>query len=100
MSATTNRIRRSWRSNCRTRALALADAFDAIDGDQWQRRGRRSDGASFTIATFAQYMIHDPIHHLWDVDAPSDAVTRKMPGSRHAANRDIFGFAGANLDGI
>jgi len=50
--------------------LALADAFDAIDGDQWQRRGRRSDGASFTIATFAQYMIHDPIHHLWDVDAP------------------------------
>ena len=49
--------------------LALADAFDAIDGDQWQRRGRRSDGASFTIATFAQYMVHDPIHHLWDVDA-------------------------------
>jgi hypothetical protein len=49
--------------------LALADAFGAIDGDQWQRRGRRSDGASFTIATFAQYMIHDPIHHLWDVDA-------------------------------
>jgi DinB superfamily len=48
---------------------ALADAFDAIDGDRWQRRGRRSDGASFTIATFAQYMIHDPIHHLWDVDA-------------------------------
>jgi DinB superfamily len=47
---------------------ALADAFDAIDGEQWQRRGRRSDGASFTIATFAQYMIHDPIHHLWDVD--------------------------------
>ncbi len=50
--------------------VALADAFDAIGDDQWQRRGRRSDGASFTIATFAQYMIHDPIHHLWDVDAP------------------------------
>ena len=49
--------------------VALADAFDAIEGDQWQRSGRRSDGVSFTIATFAQYMIHDPLHHLWDVDA-------------------------------
>lgn len=49
--------------------VALADAFDAIDGDQWQRPGRRGDGASFTIATFAQYLIHDPVHHLWDVDA-------------------------------
>ena len=49
--------------------VALADAFDAIEGDQWQRPGRRSDGVSFTIATFAQYMIHDPLHHLWDVDA-------------------------------
>ncbi len=50
--------------------LALAEAFDAIEDDQWQRPGRRSDGVSFTIATFAQYMIHDPLHHLWDVDAP------------------------------
>ena len=50
---------------------ALADAFDAVVGDQWQRPGRRSDGAAFTIATFAQYMIHDPVHHLWDVAAPT-----------------------------
>lgn len=45
----------------------LAVAFDGVDGDQWLRRGRRSDGASFTVETFARYMIHDPIHHLADV---------------------------------
>jgi hypothetical protein len=48
-------------------AEGLADAFDTVRGDQWQRPGRRSDGASFTVETFARYMIHDPVHHLWDV---------------------------------
>jgi hypothetical protein len=55
----------------REAGLALADAFDAVEGDQWERPGRRSDGVAFTIATFAVYMIHDPLHHLWDVDAPA-----------------------------
>ncbi len=79
---------------------ALADAFDAIDGDQWQRRGRRSDGASFTIATFAQYMIHDPIHHLWDVDAarlnpamPKDRADRALTGT----SATLFGFCGGEF---
>jgi hypothetical protein len=45
----------------------LADAFDAVSVDQWSRPGRRSDGASFTIDSFARYLIHDPVHHLWDV---------------------------------
>ena len=27
----------------------LADRFDAVSGDQWQRTGTRSDGARFTI---------------------------------------------------
>ena len=49
---------------------ALADGFDAVAGDQWQRRGRRSDGASFTVDSFARYLIHDPVHHLWDVERP------------------------------
>ena len=48
-------------------AEALASRFDTLHGDQWQRTGFRSDGASFTIDTFARYFIHDPIHHLWDV---------------------------------
>lgn len=49
---------------------ALADAFDALGPSAqpvWQRLGRRSDGASFTVDSFARYLIHDPIHHLWDV---------------------------------
>lgn len=48
---------------------ALADSFDAVEGDQWARRGLRSDGAEFTVDTFARYFIHDPIHHLVDVGA-------------------------------
>jgi hypothetical protein len=45
----------------------LADAFGAVHGEQWQRPGRRSDGATFTVDTFSRYMVHDPIHHLYDV---------------------------------
>jgi hypothetical protein len=45
----------------------LAVAFDGVTGKQWRRKGRRSDGADFTVETFARYFIHDPIHHLWDV---------------------------------
>jgi hypothetical protein len=45
----------------------LAEAFAVVRGDQWDRPGRRSDGAAFTVETFALSMIHDPVHHLWDV---------------------------------
>lgn len=51
----------------RTLGEALAGRFDAVTGPQWERTGFRSDGASFTIDTFARYFIHDPIHHFWDV---------------------------------
>jgi len=47
----------------------LAAAFEGVDRDAWNRAGRRSDGASFTVETFGRYMIHDPIHHLHDVGA-------------------------------
>lgn len=46
---------------------ALADRFDQVEGAQWERTGFRSDGAEFTVTTFAKYFIHDPIHHLHDV---------------------------------
>ncbi len=48
-------------------AHALADRFDTVEVAQWQRTGTRGDGAHFTIASYSQYLIHDPIHHLWDV---------------------------------
>ena len=48
-------------------AQALAARFNAVSGDEWLRKGRRSDGATFTVETFARYFIHDPVHHLYDV---------------------------------
>jgi hypothetical protein len=45
----------------------LATTLDRVTDDQWERPGRRSDGANFTVETFARYLIHDPIHHLHDV---------------------------------
>jgi hypothetical protein len=50
-------------------AERLADAFDAVGPQRWERTGRRSDGASFTVDSFSRYLIHDPIHHIWDVTA-------------------------------
>jgi len=50
-------------------AERLASAFDSVHGEQWERPGRRSDGAAFTVSTFARYLLHDPVHHLWDVSA-------------------------------
>jgi hypothetical protein len=46
---------------------ALADRFDALEAEQWSRTGRRSDGAVFTVDSFARYFLHDPFHHLHDV---------------------------------
>ncbi len=52
---------------------ALAGRFDAVASDDLARPGRRSDGARFTVESFARYFIHDPIHHLYDVGAPLGA---------------------------
>lgn len=51
-----------------------ADLLDKVRGDQWQRTGMRSDGAGFTIATFAVYILHDMVHHLWDVEQGYEAI--------------------------
>ena len=45
----------------------IADSFAAVTVEQLGRTGTRSDGARFTVETFARYLIHDPVHHLWDV---------------------------------
>ena len=48
-------------------AEAIAARFTALSGAQWERRGRRGDGAVFTVETFGRYFVHDPLHHLYDV---------------------------------
>ena len=51
----------------RRAAFAIAGRFETVTGAQWQRTGSRSDGARFTVETFARYLTHDPVHHLYDV---------------------------------
>lgn len=58
----------------------LADRFDSVSGDAWQRTGVRDDGARFTIVTFARYFIHDPVHHLDDVAKGFAALGVAGPG--------------------
>jgi hypothetical protein len=47
---------------------ALAAAYDAVEDHQWGRTGLRSDGARFTVESFGRYLVHDPTHHVWDVE--------------------------------
>jgi hypothetical protein len=49
--------------------LSLATHFESVNQDQWMRRGFRSDGSVFTVGSIAKYLMHDPVHHLWDVGA-------------------------------
>ena len=49
--------------------IMLADRFDSVTGEQWSRTGFRSDGSAFTVESIAKYLMHDPVHHLWDVGA-------------------------------
>lgn len=46
---------------------SIADEFAGVRGEQWSRTGRRSDGAVFTVESFAKYLLHDVVHHVWDV---------------------------------
>ena len=50
-------------------ADVLAGRFGAVSSGQWARRGFRSDGSVFTVESIARYLMHDPVHHLWDVGA-------------------------------
>jgi len=45
----------------------LAERMATVSGPAWERKGLRSDGATFTVDSFLRYLLHDPIHHLWDV---------------------------------
>jgi hypothetical protein len=58
-------------------AAVLAARFDGVDDDEWPRTSERSDGSVFTVDSFARYLLHDPIHHLWDVGEPFDATANR-----------------------
>lgn len=48
-------------------ADAAAATYDAVPATAWQRPGRRSDGAAFTVSSIGRYHLHDVVHHLFDV---------------------------------
>jgi uncharacterized damage-inducible protein DinB len=48
-------------------AETLARLLDGVQDNEWARRGTRSNGSQFTIESISIYMLHDSIHHLWDV---------------------------------
>ena len=48
-------------------AEQIAARFDEMAAEHWSRTGRRSDGAAFTVVSFARYFLHDVEHHLHDV---------------------------------
>ena len=55
-------------------AIAFAEAYDAVEDVQWARTGTRSDGARFTVESFGRYVLHDPVHHVWDVKQGYDTL--------------------------
>ena len=59
-----------------------ADLLDKVRDDQWQRTGMRSDGAGFTIATFAVYILHDVTHHLVDIERGYETIIEARKKSR------------------
>jgi hypothetical protein len=66
----------------------VADILDRVRGDDWDRTGTRSDGQSFTIVSFAAYMLHDVSHHLWDVEQGFAAITEADKKARTSTPAD------------
>jgi hypothetical protein len=49
-------------------ALTVAATYEDVPRDAWSRRGLRSNGSEFTVASIAVYHLHDIVHHAHDVD--------------------------------
>ena len=49
-------------------ATGAAAVFGAVQDEEWVRRGLRSNGSEFTVASLGLYFVHDLEHHLHDVD--------------------------------
>ncbi|WP_232679831.1 DinB family protein [Nocardioides sp. R-C-SC26] len=48
-------------------AEAVAAIYDAVQPEQYERAGLRSNGSEFTVTTIGRYHLHDDVHHLGDV---------------------------------
>jgi DinB superfamily len=53
----------------------LARTHETLPATSWERTGRRSDGAPFTVLTLGRYFAHDLVHHLHDVTGARPGIT-------------------------
>ncbi|SEF00997.1 DinB family protein [Ruania alba] len=94
------------------RGRTLAAAVEAVPPEAAARPGRRSNGSVFTVTTLLQYLLHDLVHHAWDVtegrpsrgDAPSTAEQTDDTSAEHPPpptfarrHRRVIGIALAGL---
>jgi SAM-dependent methyltransferase len=56
-------------------AELVASTYQGLTGDQWDRRGARSNGDAFTVDTLGRYHLHDLVHHAHDVSHITKRVT-------------------------
>ncbi len=74
-------------------AGTVAATYDAVSGDQWQRRAVRSGGSEFTLDSFARYHLHDLVHHAHDVSH----VTKRVTVASYEAYADDYRAGTAEL---
>ena len=55
------------RAELASAAAQLVATFASVPQGAWERSGRRSNGSVFTVRTLGQYLLHDLVHHIWDV---------------------------------
>jgi hypothetical protein len=55
-------------------AQRLIGLVGEIEAAAWERTGTRSNGSVFTVTTLLQYVLHDVVHHLWDVTGQQDGA--------------------------
>ena len=61
-------------------AQALVARLQGVAPADRARTGLRSDGAEFTVASLSQYVLHDVVHHLWDVTGQQDGASSLQLG--------------------
>ncbi len=69
-------------------AEAIAERYESVPPDAWDRRGLRSNGSVFTVASLGRYHLHDVVHHAWDVRAAAARATVEAYDASAAAYRD------------
>jgi len=67
-------------------AETVAAAYERVTGDEWDRTGSRSDGATFTVDSFARYHLHDLVHHAHDVSH----ITKRVTVASYEASAEAY----------